>query len=76
MGGLPNGKDEQRYIEGQVLIEKGAEIGNVYDVPEKIAFLGHLNTKLPEKNGKGQLENFREQGQRTDGNKKIWTHWV
>jgi hypothetical protein len=60
MAPVPNGKDEQRYIEGQVLIEKGAEIRNVYDVPEKIGFWGHLNTKLPEENGKEQLEHFKD----------------
>ncbi len=44
---LRNGEDEQRYIEGQVLIDKGTDIGGVNDVPDSIGFLGYLNTTLP-----------------------------
>ena len=51
---LHNGSDEERFIEGQVLVEKESDIGGVYDLPEHIGFLGHLNTKLPEKNRKEQ----------------------
>lgn len=51
---VENGEDEERYIEGQVLVEKGSDIGGVYDLPENIGFLGYLNTKLPEKNRKEQ----------------------
>lgn len=60
-GRLHNGEDEERYIEGQVLVEKGSDIGGVYDQPEDIGFLGYLNTKLPEKNRKEQMDHFRDQ---------------
>jgi len=43
------------------LIEKGSDIGGVYDPPEDIGFLGYLNTKLPEKNRKEQMEYFKKQ---------------
>ena len=36
---VENGKDEERYIEGQVVINEGSKIGGVYDVPENIGFL-------------------------------------
>ncbi|OGP88645.1 MAG: hypothetical protein A2157_16450 [Deltaproteobacteria bacterium RBG_16_47_11] len=58
---VEDGKDEERYIEGQVLVEKGSDIGGVYDQPENIGFLGYLNTKLPEKNRKEQMDHFKDQ---------------
>lgn len=58
---VENGPDEERYIEGQVLFEKGSDIGGVYDLPEDIGFLGYLNTKLPEKNRKEQMDHFKDQ---------------
>ena len=60
---VENGKDEERYIEGQVLAEKGSDIGGVYDLPEDIGFLGYLNTKLPEKNRKEQMDHFKKQAE-------------
>jgi hypothetical protein len=60
-GRLHNGKDEQRYIEGQVLVEKGSDIGGVYDLPDNIGFLGYLNTKLPEEKIKERMDYFKEQ---------------
>jgi len=47
---LHNGEDEERYIEGQVLVEKGTDIGGVYDLPGEIGFSGYFNTRVPEKN--------------------------
>jgi hypothetical protein len=50
---VENGEDEERYIEGQVLIEKGTDIGGVNDLPDNIGFLGYLNAPLPAKKNKG-----------------------
>ena len=62
--------DEERYVEGQVLVEKGSDIGGVYDLPQcagvsdlhgEIGFLGYLNTRLPEKSRKEQMEYFKKE---------------
>jgi hypothetical protein len=58
---VEDGEDEERYIEGQVLVEKGIGIGGVYDLLENIGFLGYLNTRLPEKNRKEQMDRFKDQ---------------
>ncbi len=55
-----NGDNEERYIEGQVLVEKGSDIGGVYDLPEDIGFVGYLNIKLPDRNRKEHMEHFKE----------------
>jgi hypothetical protein len=57
---LRNGPDEERYVEGMVVINEGSKIGGVYDTPENIGFGGYLYSKLPEKNRKGQMDNFKE----------------
>jgi hypothetical protein len=58
---VEDGKDEERYIEGQVLVEKGSDIGGVYDLPEAIGFWGYLNTKLPEEKIKERMDYFKDQ---------------
>ena len=58
---VENGEDEERYIEGQVVINEGSKIGGVYDVPENIGFLGYLYTKLPEEKIKKRMDHFKEQ---------------
>ncbi len=58
---VENGEDEERYIEGQVLIDKGTDIGGVNELPDSVGFLGYLNTTLPEEKIKEQMDYFRDQ---------------
>ncbi len=58
---LHNGEDEERYIEGQVLIDKGTDIGGVNDLPDNIGFVGYLNTALPEEEIKERMDHFKDQ---------------
>jgi hypothetical protein len=58
---VENGEDEERYIEGQVLIDKGTDIGGVNDLPDNIGFVGYLNTALPEEEIKERMAYFRDQ---------------
>ena len=58
---VENGEDEERYIEGQVLIDKGIDIGGVNDLPDNIGFVGYLNSTLPEEKIKEQMNYFRDQ---------------
>jgi len=59
---VENGEDEERYIEGQVLIDKGTDIGGVNDLPDNIRFVGYLNTALPEGKTKERMDYFKEEG--------------
>ncbi len=58
---VEDGEDEERYVEGQVAFNGGSKIIGVYDVPETIAFLGYLNTKLPEEEIEERLDHFKDQ---------------
>ena len=58
---VEDGEDEERYVEGQVAFNSGSKIIGVYDVPENIAFLGYLNTKLPEEEIEERLDHFKDQ---------------
>jgi hypothetical protein len=58
---VEDGEDEERYIEGQVAFNGGNKIIGVYDVPENIAFLGYLNTKLPEEKIEERVDHFKDQ---------------
>jgi len=58
---VENGEDEERYIEGQVLIDKGTDIGGVNDLPDNIGFVGYLNTALPEGKIKERMDHFKDQ---------------
>jgi len=58
---VEDGEDEERYVEGQVVVDNGSKIVGVYDVPENIGFLGYLNTKLPEEKIKERMECFKNQ---------------
>jgi hypothetical protein len=58
---VENGEDEERYLEGQVLINNGNKISGVYDSPENIGFLGYLYSKLPERKIKQRMDYFRDQ---------------
>ena len=54
-------EDEERYIEGQVLIDKGTDIGGVNDLPDDIGFLGYLYSKLPREKIKMRMDCFKTQ---------------
>jgi hypothetical protein len=67
-----NEEEEKTYIEGQVLIVNGCNIVGVYDFPEcpgihdlhgNIGFLGYLNTRLPEKYRRQQMEYFKKEAE-------------
>jgi hypothetical protein len=64
--------DEKRYIEGQVIFVSGCNIVGVYGLPQypeiqdlhgEIGFLGYLNTRLPEKYRREQMEYFKKEAE-------------
>ena len=64
--------EEKRYIEGQVIFVNGCNIVGVYDLPQcagihdlhgEIGFLGYLNTRLPEKYRREQMEYFKKEAE-------------
>jgi len=67
---VEDGLDEERYVEGMVVINNGSRIGEINDTPEDIGFLGYPGTKLPKKN-KGADGLFQIAGQAIDRNKEI-----
>jgi hypothetical protein len=67
---VENGEDEERYVEGQVVINNGSKIGGVYDVPENIGFLGYLYSKLPEDKIKERMDYFKDQANQLMGIRK------
>ncbi len=67
---LHNGPDEERYVEGMVVINNGSRIGGINDTSEDIGFLGYLGTKLPKKN-KGAHGLFQIAGRAIDRNNEI-----
>jgi hypothetical protein len=69
---VDNDEEEKTYIEGQVLFENGCNIVGVYDFPQcpgihdlhgNIGFLGYLNTRLPEKYRRQQMEYFKKEAE-------------
>jgi hypothetical protein len=68
---VEDGEDGERYVEGQVAFNSGSKIIGVYDVPDNIAFLGYLNTKLPEEEIEERLDHFKDQAKQLMEIRKI-----
>ena len=60
---LENGADEERYLEGMVVINDRIRIGGINDTPDDIGFLGYLYSKLPKKKIKERMDYFKDQAQ-------------
>ncbi len=58
---LENGADEERYLEGMVVINDRIRIGGINDTPDDIGFLGYLFSKLPKKKLKERMDYFKDQ---------------
>jgi hypothetical protein len=58
---IENGADEERYLEGMVVINDRIRIGGINDTPDDIGFLGYLYSKLPKKRIKERMDYFRDQ---------------
>jgi hypothetical protein len=60
---LENGSDEERYVEGMVVINNGTRICGINDTPKGMGLVGYLYTKLPKKKIKERMDHFKEQAQ-------------
>jgi hypothetical protein len=58
---IENGADEERYLEGMVVINDRIRIGGINDTPDDIGFLGYLYTKLPKNKIKERMDYFKDQ---------------
>ncbi len=58
---IENGADEERYLEGMVVINDRIRIGGINDTPDDIGFLGYLYSKLPRKKIKERMDYFKDQ---------------
>jgi hypothetical protein len=60
---LENVEDEERYLEGVVVINNGSRIGGIDDTPCDIGFLGYLYAKQPRQKIKERMDYFKDQAQ-------------